>query len=159
MRLTGMWRLLKLVVNSSQLIASGVAWAATYASHQVEADLWSRPVAYKTFSLSLHCVIVSIFSTVLSQSSASCGGGWLMNSWCLLSGSCCCTGGLLTWACRFTTCWIGSGGAGSVPWGITAWLDPSVVAEVMGLNGCFSLGGLLLVDRLQILTWCAPSEC
>jgi hypothetical protein len=26
-----------------------------------------------------------------------------MNSWCLSSGSCCCTGGLLTWACRFTT--------------------------------------------------------
>jgi hypothetical protein len=34
-----------------------------------------------------------------------------------------------------------------------------VLAVVLGLNGCFSLDGSLLVDQLWILTWCSPSEC
>jgi hypothetical protein len=86
-------------------------------------------------------------------------GWWLMNSRCLLSGAGCCTGGLLTWACKLATVlvkfwrsWVWFGKT-------AAWPDPFVLALVLGLNGCFSLDGSLLVDQLRILTWCSPSEC
>jgi hypothetical protein len=56
-------------------------------------------------------------------------------------------------------CWSSSQGAESGSGKTTAWPDPFVLAVVLGLNGCFSLDGSLLVDQLRILTWCSPSEC
>jgi hypothetical protein len=79
-------------------------------------------------------------------------GWWLMNSWCLLSGAGCCTGGLLTWACSWPQCWSSSQGAESGSGKTAAWPDPFVLAVVLGLNGCFSLDGSLPVDQLGILT-------
>jgi hypothetical protein len=81
-------------------------------------------------------------------------GWWLMNSRCFLSGACYCTGGLLTWACKLATVLVKF----SRSW-VWVWKNSFVLAVVLGLNGFFSLDGSRLVDQLQILTWCSPSQC
>jgi hypothetical protein len=49
-----------------------------------------------------HC-LQPILSFKRISSMSEHGGWWLMNSWCLLRGAGCCTGGLLGWACMFAT--------------------------------------------------------
>jgi hypothetical protein len=86
------------------VIAFGVAWASTYASHQVALDPCNIQDLLSVVTLCggehlQHC-LQPIFSLKWISCMGGCWGWWLMNSRCLLSGTSCYTGGLLTWACK-----------------------------------------------------------